>query len=78
MAQTVTLTQSAYKDLLTRLTNLERMVSNLVHQIDVEPKYGSDEWWEWSDKRAMEDIKKGNTIAFDSAKEMVEYLDSLK
>lgn len=41
-----------------------------------EPAYGSDEWWEWSDKKAMDDIKAGRTIKFDSAEKAIKWLNS--
>lgn len=37
-------------------------------------RYGSDLWWEQSELKATEDIKKGNVIRFHDAKEMIAYL----
>lgn len=37
-------------------------------------RYGSDPWWEQSDLKAQEDIKRGNVIRFQDAKEMISYL----
>lgn len=37
-------------------------------------RYGSDLWWEQSDLKAQEDIKQGNVIKFQDAKEMIAYL----
>jgi hypothetical protein len=68
MANTITLSQSAYKELLNRITRLEKIIASL--------SYGSDEWWELSIKKGEEDIKNGNYKLFNSAKEMTKYLRS--
>ncbi len=75
MSQTVTLKQSEYKKLIERISALEKAVQSLIKRLQKEPSYGSDAWWEWSDTKAIDDIKKGNYVAFDSAQEMVEYLE---
>lgn len=77
MTNTVTLTQPAYKELLDRLTRLEKMVITLLEKFEREPTYGSSDWWEWSDKQALKDIKAGDYKAFSSAKEMTKYLKTL-
>ena len=77
MAQTINLTQSEYQKLLQRIVSLEKKVQSLLNRLQKEPPYGSDEWWEWSNKKAIEDIKAGKYTAFKSAKEMVEHLESL-
>jgi len=43
---------------------------------EVEPPYGSDEWWKWSEKKADEDIKKGNVFKFDSVEDAIKWLNS--
>lgn len=37
-------------------------------------RYGSNLWWEQSELKATEDIKRGNVIRFHDAKEMIAYL----
>lgn len=76
MANTVTLTQPAYRELLDRLTKLEKMVVTLLEKFEKEPAYGSDDWWEYSMKKGEEDIKKGNYKVFDSGKSLSKYLQS--
>lgn len=78
MAQTITLTQSAYKDLIERLSRIEKSLSRLMASQKKEPPYGTNAWWEWSDKQAMNEMKKENTIAVHSKKEMQQLLDSYK
>lgn len=75
MTNTVTLTQSAYKELVNRLGRVERLLAKLVEDREKEPPYGSTAWWEWSDHKALEDIKTGRYKSFASAKDMVKYLD---
>lgn len=58
MSKTIQLSQTQFDILLQRLTRLEKMVAKLLEK-DEEPPYGSDEWWEWSDKKALEEVKKG-------------------
>jgi hypothetical protein len=77
MANTVVLSQSAYKEIITRLSRLEKILSSLLEKLEKEPPYGSDEWWEWSDKKALKDIEEGNYKTFSSAKELKKYLENL-
>lgn len=37
-------------------------------------RYGSELWWEQSELKATEDIKRGNVIRLHDAKEMIAYL----
>ena len=43
-----------------------------------EPEYGTDAWWEWSDAKAMEDIKHGRYTTLKTKDELQTFLDSLK
>ncbi|MEM3362585.1 MAG: hypothetical protein QXG16_04715 [Candidatus Anstonellaceae archaeon] len=76
MANTITLTQSAYKELINRLNRLEKMVITLLEKFEKEPVYGSEEWWQYSIKKGEEDIKKRNFKVFDSGKSLAKYLQS--
>ncbi|OGD98816.1 hypothetical protein A3A49_00690 [Candidatus Curtissbacteria bacterium RIFCSPLOWO2_01_FULL_38_11b] len=54
-------------------------IRNLLRQYltqEVEPPYGSDEWWKWSEKKADEDIKRGNVVKFDSVEDAIKWLNS--
>lgn len=76
MNQTMNISQSEFDELNQRVKRLEQIVKKLLEK-EVEPPYGSDEWWEWSDKKALEAIKKGEYKEFSSAKDMVTYLKIL-
>ncbi len=77
MAQTITLTQSAYKEILNRLSRLERLVVKVLKSNYVEPAYGSSEWWEWSNKKAMDDIKRGDYYELRDEKELKDFFDNI-
>jgi hypothetical protein len=78
MTNTITLTQTEFDTMTKRISKLETMVKNLSAKIDTlmdhEPAEGTQEWWDWSNKKALEEVKKGKTIHFDSVEEMTRYL----
>lgn len=78
MTQVIAVDTKIANDLLSLLRELKEQVVRLNEKLELEPIYGSNEWWNWSDKKAKEDIKAGRYITLHSAKEAQEYLDSLK
>lgn len=77
MAQTMTVPVKTFEEVLSRLDTLARDVAAIkVRLFEQEPLYGSKEWWEWSDKKAIEDIKTGKGIKFDSAEDAIKWLNS--
>jgi len=65
--------------ILTILNKMQKDLTEVKKKIeDLEPVYGSDAWWDWSDKRAMDDIKAGRYTTVRSKKELVKFMDSLK
>ncbi len=77
MEQTVTLTQSAYKDLLSRVNKLETMMVKLLKQFEKEPPYGSEAWWAWADRKGREAKKKGEYTEITTKKQLDAYFKSL-
>lgn len=75
MASTVTITRSEFNRLTERLNRLEQSLNVFVEWLGNEPPIGTDQWWEWSDRKALLDVRKGNYSSFDSAEEMVSYLN---
>lgn len=72
MAQTMTVPAKTFTEILSRLDRLTRDVQAIKTKLSgKEPPYGSEEWWEWSDKKAMEDIKAGRVVTFDSAEKQL-------
>lgn len=79
MAQTISVPIKTFEKILSRLDQLTREVETIkIRLFESEPAYGSDAWWEWSDKKAKEDIKAGRYTTLHNKKELKEYLDSLK
>ena len=61
------------------LSQIQKDLADVKKKIeDLEPMYGSDAWWKWSDKKAMDDIKAGRYTTVGSKKELVKFMGSLK
>ena len=61
------------------LSQIQKDLADVKKKIDdLEPMYGSDAWWKWSDRKAMDDIKAGRYTAVRSKEELVKFTDSLK
>lgn len=79
MNQTVTVPTKTFEKILSRLDLLTQEVADIKTRLfKKEPTYGSDEWWEWSDKKAMEEIKQGKGITLHNKKELKEFFRNLK
>ena len=78
--QTITVPVKTFEKILSRLDHLTKEIETIKTKLfEGEPTYGSDEWWEWSEKRADEDIRTGRVSAvLHSKKELQQFLDSLK
>jgi len=77
MGNVVTLSESAYKQLLTRITHLEKMVISLVEKFETEPEEGTKAWWEWADKKGREAIKKGEYTTLRTQKDLDNFFKNL-
>lgn len=78
MTQVVTVDEKIIKNILATLQELKTEVVSLREKVEQEPPYGSKAWWEWSDKKAQEDIKAGRYTVVRNKKELHQFLDSLK
>ena len=77
MNQTISVTPKTIEQILASLDTLTKEVKAIKSRLfEEEPFYGSDAWWERSDKKADEDIKAGRVFSFDSAKEAIKWLNS--
>lgn len=77
MAQIITVPAKTFEEILLRLDELTRDIRSIKARIfEQKPSYGSKEWWEWSDRKALEDIKAGRGMKFDSAEEAIKWLNS--
>lgn len=76
MNQTITIPSKTVEEILTRLDKLTKEVKAIRAKLfKEEPFYGSEEWWEWSEKKADEDIKKGRLMKLNSAEEAIKWLN---
>lgn len=76
--QTVTVDAKTFEKILSKLDHLSRAVEAINEKLEGALLYGSNEWWEWSNKKAQEDIRNGRYTALHNKKELQKYLDSLK
>lgn len=78
MNQTITVSPKTIEEILARLDRLTKEVKAIKTRLfEEEPSYGSDAWWEWSDKKAIEDIKAGKGIKITNKKELDAFFKSL-
>ncbi len=77
MNQTITVSSKTIEEILVHLNTLTKEVKEIKAKLfEKEPPYGSDEWWEWSDEKALKEIKAGKGIKFNTAKEAIKWLNS--
>ncbi len=64
------------EDIFGEVLVLERTISSLKNKLlnIMPPKYGSDVWWEKMDEEGLKQIKNGETIKFETTKELKKYL----
>ena len=78
MNQAITVSPKTIEEILARLDKLTREIRVIKTKLfEEEPPYGSDEWWKWSDEKAIEDYKKGRYTVIRSKKELNEFFGSL-
>lgn len=77
MNQAITVSAKAIEEILANLNILTKEIKEIKARLfEKEPPYGSNEWWEWSDKEALKEIKAGKGIKFNSAEEAIKWLNS--
>lgn len=76
MQHTVTVSTKTINAIQARLNELTREVKVIkARLLEEEPPYGSEEWWKWSDKNALEDIKAGRVSGpFNNARDLIKAL----
>ncbi len=77
MANTVILSESAYKKLVNRLSHLERVVMDLVEKFGQEPPEGTDAWWERAHKMGMDAKKNGQYTRIKTKTELKNFFKNL-
>lgn len=77
--QTITVPAKTFEKILCRLDQLTKEVQVIKHRLfEEEPPYGSDEWWRWSNAKALQEVKEGRYTVLHNKKELQGFLDSLK
>ena len=79
MNQTVTVPVKTIEEIFSRLDELTNAVKKIAAKLsEKEPAYGSDEWWKWSDKKALDEIKAGKGTKIHNKKELNAFFKNLK
>lgn len=78
MAQTVLSTKTA-NEIIERLNRLANELASIRKKLvgKAEPPYGSKEWWKWSNKKALEEAKRGEGTKISNKKELDTFFKSL-
>ena len=77
MSQAITVPNKTINDIFTRLDELTNAVKKIsLRLFEDEPLYGSDEWWKRSDKKAIEEIKAGKGVKFNTVQDAIKWLNS--
>ena len=78
MNQVISVSPKTIEQILTRLDALtEEMRAIRTRLFEEEPPYGSDAWWEWSDKKSLKEIKAGKGTRITNKKELDTFFKSL-
>ena len=76
--QTITVPAKTFEKILSRLDQLTQDVQAIKSTLsEKEPPYGSDEWWKWSNKKALKSIKEGKGLVINNKKELDQFFKSL-
>jgi len=79
MNQTITIDAKTMQKIIKRLDQLSRDMRQIKQKLlSGEPEEGSDEWWELSDKEAMEDIQKGDYYELKDKKELNDFFKNIR
>ena len=72
MSQVIQISKSHFDEIVARLSRLEKMMAKLFKE-DKEPQEGTKEWWDWSDKKALEEYRRGEYYELRDDKELDDF-----
>ena len=75
--QTVTVDAKTFEKVLSKLDHLNRAVEAINKKLEGAPPYGSPQWWEWANAKALKSIKEGKGIVVNNKKELDKFFNSL-
>ena len=61
-----------YSELISMRNQIDKLIDKILSLIP--PKYGSDAWWEKSDREALKQLKEGKGKTFNNVEELEKYL----
>ena len=77
MTQVISINEKTADAILSSLKRLEDAILRLNEKLEKTPLYGSKEWWEQSDRKALKSIKEGDGITISTKKELNSFFKSL-
>lgn len=78
MNQTITVSPKTIEEITKQLGKLSKEVETIKAKLFGEkPLYGSDEWWKWSDEKALREIKAGKGTKICNKKELDAFFKGL-
>ena len=78
MVQTSQINTETIEKIFTALKEVKQELKEVKEKLDREPPYGSSAWWDWSDRKAMEEYKAGDYFSLLSAKELDEFFKNIR
>ncbi len=78
MTQTVSVDIKIAKDLVFAIRELKEEVVRLRKRVEAEPSYGSNQWWEWSNDKALQEVREKKGTVLHNKKELKEFFQSLR
>ena len=78
MANAVSVDMKTINAILTRLDRLTKDIQTIKKTLfEEEPPYGSDLWWKWSEKKALNEIKEGKGTTIHNKQELNDFFKNL-
>lgn len=75
--QAVSINGKIVKELVDAIYALKQEMAIFGEKFNLEPPYGSKDWWEWANKRALKSIKEGKGTVIRNQKELSEFFQNL-
>ncbi len=77
--QTITVPAKTFEKIVSKLDYLSQEIENIKTQLSSkEPPYGSSEWWEWSNTKALQEVRAGKGTVLHNKKELKEFFRNLR